>query len=64
MAGAAVEEGRFRKGDLFGHVTRMSLTSAVGLSALFLVDFADMLFISMLGKAALAAAVGYAGTIL
>lgn len=64
MAEAAAEEGRFRKGSLFGHVTRMSLTSAVGLAALFLVDFADVLFISMLGKAALAAAVGYAGTIL
>ena len=32
--------------------------------AVFLVDFVDMIFISMLGKAELAAAIGYAGAIL
>ncbi len=42
----------------------MSLTASVGLMAIFLVDFVDMIFISMLGKAELAAAVGYAGVIL
>ena len=42
----------------------MSLTSSVGLMAVFAVDFVDMVFISMLGKAELAAAVGYAGAIL
>lgn len=42
----------------------MSLTASVGLMAVFLVDFADMVFISMLGQAELAAAVGYAGAIL
>lgn len=42
----------------------MSLTASVGLMAVFLVDFVDMIFISMLGKAELAAAVGYAGAIL
>ncbi|MBL4813258.1 MAG: MATE family efflux transporter [Rhodobacteraceae bacterium] len=42
----------------------MSLTSAVGFLALFVVDLADMLFISMLGIDELAAAVGFAGTIL
>nr|WP_246531815.1 MULTISPECIES: MATE family efflux transporter [Pseudohalocynthiibacter] len=42
----------------------MSLTASVGLMAIFLVDFVDMVFISMLGKAELAAAVGYAGAIL
>lgn len=56
--------GAFLSGNLFRHVSVMSLTSSVGLVALFLVDFLDMLFISMLGKAALAAAVGYAGSIL
>ena len=42
----------------------MSLTASVGLMAIFVVDFVDMIFISMLGKAELAAAVGYAGAIL
>lgn len=55
---------KFLSGNLFGHVTTMSLTASVGLIAVFLVDFVDMIFISMLGKAELAAAVGYAGAIL
>ncbi|QYK43646.1 MAG: MATE family efflux transporter [Paracoccaceae bacterium] len=42
----------------------MSLTSSVGLMAIFAVDFVDMVFISWLGQAELAAAVGYAGAIL
>jgi len=42
----------------------MSLTASVGLMAVFVVDFVDMIFISMLGKAELAAAIGYAGAIL
>lgn len=42
----------------------MSLTASVGLMAVFVVDFVDMIFISRLGKAELAAAVGYAGAIL
>ncbi|MEM7616694.1 MAG: MATE family efflux transporter, partial [Pseudomonadota bacterium] len=46
------------------HVVVMSSTSSLGLMAVFLVDFIDMIFISMLGKAELAAAIGYAGTIL
>jgi Na+-driven multidrug efflux pump len=42
----------------------MSLTASVGLVAVFAVDFIDMIFISMLGNDALAAAIGYAGAIL
>lgn len=61
MAG---EQAKFLSGNLFSHVTVMSLTASVGLMAVFLVDFVDMIFISMLGKAELAAAVGYAGAIL
>ncbi|MEP3055851.1 MATE family efflux transporter [Ascidiaceihabitans sp.] len=61
MAG---EQAKFLNGNLFSHVTVMSLTASVGLMAVFLVDFVDMIFISMLGKAELAAAVGYAGAIL
>ena len=54
----------FLSGSLMRHITVMALTSSVGLMAVFLVDFIDMIFISMLGKAELAAAVGYAGAIL
>ena len=57
-------QAKFTQGGLFGHISVMSLTASVGLMAVFLVDFVDMIFISMLGKAELAAAVGYAGAIL
>lgn len=60
----AEEQAKFLTGSLFRHVTVMSLTASVGLMAVFVVDFVDMIFISMLGKAELAAAVGYAGAIL
>jgi putative MATE family efflux protein len=57
-------QAKFLTGNLFRHITVMSLTASVGLMAVFLVDFVDMIFISMLGKAELAAAVGYAGAVL
>ena len=57
-------QARFLTGNLFRHVTVMSLTASIGLVAIFLVDLIDMIFISMLGKEELAAAVGYAGAIL
>ena len=46
------------------HVIVMSLTASIGLMSLFLVDFVDMYFLSLLGEIELAAAIGYAGTIL
>ena len=61
MAG---EQAKFLTGSLFKHISVMSLTASVGLMAVFIVDFVDMIFISMLGKSELAAAVGYAGAIL
>ncbi|MEM1074054.1 MAG: MATE family efflux transporter [Pseudomonadota bacterium] len=57
-------QAKFLEGNLFRHISVMSLTASVGLMAIFAVDFIDMIFISMLGKAELAAAVGYAATIL
>ncbi|NRA99078.1 MAG: MATE family efflux transporter [Rhodobacteraceae bacterium] len=60
----ASEQAKFLEGNLLRHVTVMSLTASIGLVAIFIVDFVDMIFISMLGKAELAAAVGYAGAIL
>ncbi len=58
------EQAKFLKGNLLRHITVMSLTASIGLMAIFVVDLVDMIFISMLGKAELAAAVGYAGAIL
>ena len=54
----------FLSGSPLRHITVMALTSSLGLMAVFMVDFVDMIFIAMLGKAELAAAVGYAGAIL
>ena len=57
-------EARFVKGSTMHHVVVMTFTSAIGLMTLFLVDFADMYFLGLLGEENLAAAVGYAGSIL
>lgn len=57
-------QAKFLEGNLFRHIAVMSLTASVGLMAVFIVDFVDMVFISMLGKAELAAAIGYAGALL
>ena len=54
----------FTQGSLMRHVAVMSFTASIGLMAIFAVDLVDMVFISMLGEEALAAAVGYAGTLL
>ncbi len=59
-----MSEAKFLSGSPMRHVTVMSFTSAIGLMAIFAVDLVDMIFIAMLGNDALAAAVGYAGTIL
>lgn len=45
------------------HVAVMTATGAVGLMSLFLVDVANLFYISLLGQAELAAAIGYAGTV-
>ncbi|MEL7541301.1 MAG: MATE family efflux transporter [Pseudomonadota bacterium] len=57
-------QAKFLEGSLTRHIVVMSLTSAIGFVTLFIVDFVDLLFISMLGVEELAAAVGYAGSIL
>ena len=54
----------FLTGNLFRHVALMSLTSSLGIMAIFAVDVLNMVFISWLGHAELAAAIGYAGAIL
>lgn len=57
-------QAKFTTGSIFKHITVMTMTASIGLMAIFMVDLVDMIFISMLGKSELAAAVGYAGAVL
>ena len=62
--GRAAGEVRF-EGNLFRHIAVMSLTSSVGLMAIFVVDLINMIYISWLqDPVKLAAAIGYAGAVL
>ena len=54
----------FTDGSTMRHVIVMAATGAVGLVAVFTVDLANLLYISMLGQQELAAAIGYAATII
>ena len=60
----ASPQAKYTQGNLMGHIAVVSGTASLGMMAIFLVDLVDMLFISMLGQAELAAAIGYAGSIL
>lgn len=54
-------QATYTQGSVLGHVTSLSLTSAIGLFAIFIVDLVDVFFIALLGAPELAAAVGFAG---
>ena len=54
----------FTHGSTMRHVVVMAATGAVGLVAIFVVDLANLFYISLLGQQELAAAVGYASTIM
>ncbi len=53
----------FLTGSTMRHVVVMTLTGAIGLMALFLVDLIDLFFLSLLKQTEVTAAIGYAGTI-
>ncbi|MGI9371078.1 MAG: MATE family efflux transporter [Hyphomicrobiales bacterium] len=57
-------EAKFTTGSTMRHVVVMTLTSSVGLMAIFLVDFADMYFLSILGENEVAGAIGFSGAII
>jgi putative MATE family efflux protein len=63
MTSAPTREARFVTGSIMSHVVIMTFTGAVGLMSMFLVDLVDLLYLSMLGKTEVTAAIGYAGTI-
>lgn len=54
------ERGRFLTGSTMGHVVRMTATGATGITFVFLVDAANLFWISRLGDPLLMAAIGYA----
>lgn len=54
---------RFVTGSLVRHIGVMAGTGAIGLIAIFAVDLINLLYVSMLGEQAIAAAVGFAGVV-
>jgi putative MATE family efflux protein len=58
------EPGRFTQGSTMRHVLVMSLTSGVGLIALFLVDFLSLMYVAWLGSTEKTAAVNFASIVL
>lgn len=58
------EPGKFTTGSTMGHVLVMTATGSVGLIALFVVDALNLFYISILGQQELAAAIGFAGTLI
>jgi putative MATE family efflux protein len=58
------ERGTFTTGSTMRHILVMSGSSGIGLMAVFLVDFADLYFLGLLGEIEVAAAIGYAGSVL
>lgn len=61
---AAPTQGKFVTGSTLKHVLNMTAAGSVGLIAIFAVDLLNLFYISLLGQKELAAAVGYAGTLL
>lgn len=53
-------QGRFLTGSTMGHVAYMTLTGAMGITFVFLVDAANLYWISRLGDPRLVAAIGFA----
>lgn len=58
------ESLKFTEGNLMRHITVMSLTSSFGIMAIYLVDLCDIFFISLLGEKQMAAAAGFASTLM
>ncbi|MCA8867245.1 MAG: MATE family efflux transporter [Rhodobacteraceae bacterium] len=55
--------GRFTSGSTMGHVIRMTLTGSAGVTFMFLIDAANLFWVSLLGAEQLVAALGFAWTI-
>ncbi|WP_299862345.1 MATE family efflux transporter [uncultured Roseobacter sp.] len=55
-----MSDARFLTGSTMGHVVRMTATGAMGITFVFLVDAANLLWVSQLGDPSLVAAIGFA----
>ena len=64
MSASSPIPAKFTQGSILRHVLTMSAAGCAGLVAVFFVDVLNLFYISQLGHKELAAAVGYAGTIL
>ena len=56
--------GRFTQGSTLRHVLVMSLTSGIGLIAIFFVDFLSLMYVAWLGSIEKTAAVNFASIVL
>lgn len=57
-------KAKFIEGSLMRHILVMTLSSSVGLIALFMVDLVDIYFLSLLQNTSITAAVGFAGNVM
>jgi putative MATE family efflux protein len=62
-ATAKPRQARFLEGSIMRHIVTMTMMGAIGLMAVFLVDLADLLYLSRLQDSSVTAAIGFAGTI-
>ncbi|MDW4499518.1 MATE family efflux transporter [Sulfitobacter sp. D35] len=53
-------QGRFLEGSTMGHVVRMTATGAFGITFVFVVDAANLVWLAQLGDPRLVAAIGFA----
>ena len=63
MRAAPHEKARFTTGSTMRHVLVLASTGSIGLVAIFLVDFLNLFYISLLKDPSLTAAVGYASAL-
>jgi putative MATE family efflux protein len=63
-ARAIPQQAKFVTGSTMRHVAVMTATGSVGLVAIFIVDALNLFYISMLGVQELAAAIGFASTLM
>ena len=61
---AGTAQARFTQGSTMRHVIEMTVTGAIGLMAIFLVDFLSLFYVSQLNNDEWTAGVGYATTVL
>ncbi len=57
-------KARFVTGSTMSHILTMTAAMGAGLMAIFLVDLADIFFLSLLKKPEITAAMGFAGPVL